>query len=153
MITQQRAKELWSYDNLTGVFTSRRYKGRVVGTLTKAGYRVIEADGVQYLAHRLAWLYWYGTPPSLIDHIDCNKDNNSIENLREASISENDWNMNAHSDNTLGIKGVCSTGKGTFKAAVGKHGKMYQAYFKTVAEAQAWVVNKRAELHGVFKRN
>ena len=152
-LTQLRCKELWNYDEHTGIFWSRRYKGVKVGSVTKAGYTVIEVGGRQYLAHRLTWLYCHGTLPETLDHIDGCRSNNTISNLRVATTSENAWNMQKHRDNTSGIKGVCPTGKGTYRAYVNHHGKMYQAYFKTVAEAQAWVVNKRAELHGVFKRN
>lgn len=153
MITQERCRELWLYDPETGIFWSLRYPGVMVGTTTRAGYRVIEADGKQYLAHRLAWLYSHGTLPARLDHKDGCRYNNRLSNLRVASVSENDWNMKAHSDNTLGVKGVCLTGRGTYRAYVNKHRKMYQAYFKTVEEAQQWVVNKRAELHGTFTRN
>ena len=115
-LSQARCKDLWEYDALTGLFWSKRYTGKCVGSTTDAGYVVIEADGKQYLAHRLAWLYSYGTLP-------------------------------------VGIKGVCPTGKGTYRAYVNRHKKMYQAYFSTVEAAQEWVINKRAELHGAFTRN
>ena len=55
-LTQLRCKELWNYDEHTGIFWSRRYKGVKVGSVTKAGYTVIEVGGRQYLAHRLAWV-------------------------------------------------------------------------------------------------
>lgn len=152
-LSQERCKELWTYDELTGIFWSKRYVGVKAGSITRTGYVVIEADGKQYLAHRLAWLYSHGALPAKLDHKDGDRSNNRLSNLRPATTSENNWNMAVHQRNTLGIKGVCCTGKGTYRAYVNKHKKMYQAYFKTVEEAQEWVLNKRAELHGAFTRN
>lgn len=150
----QRAGELWELDSTSGTLLSKRYKGKEVGTITKAGYLVVEADGKQYLAHRVVWLLSTGAFPSgAVDHINGNKLDNRLSNLRLASGSQNNHNAKAHSDNALGIKGVCPTGKGTYRAYVNCMGKMYQTYHKSVASAEAWVRSKRVELHGAFCRH
>jgi hypothetical protein len=115
MITQQRLKELFYYDTLTGEFTRRITVGRhgrhkvndKVGTKQNYGYIVIGVDNRRYMAHRLAWLYIYGTwPDNDIDHINQNKSDNRIANLRVVSRSKNMHNVNLHKHNTSGYKGV-----------------------------------------------
>lgn len=115
MITQQRLKELFYYDTLTGQFTRRISVGRhdcyrageIAGTKTARGYIIIGADKQRYAAHRLAWLYVYGVwPDNDIDHINQNKSDNRITNLRVVSRSKNMHNVSLHKHNSSGYKGV-----------------------------------------------
>lgn len=106
-------RDLLAYDPATGVFTwrvstSNRVKiGDIAECRDRAGYVVIRIDGVLYRAHRLAWLYHYGIEPTVfIDHIDMDKSNNRIANLRLATKSQNQANTKARKDNALGVKGV-----------------------------------------------
>lgn len=140
----------WVYDEHTGTLYSKRYSKRV-GFKTTSGYLAVEYQRRQLLVHRVAWKMKYGAePPEMLDHIDGDKHNNRIENLREASANTNQYNQTAHRDNALGIKGVCQTPKGTYRAYTKVDGRMVQAYFKTVTEAEVWVRNQREILHGNF---
>jgi len=65
--------------------------GDVVGSPHNAGYKQTKFYGQHYLVHRLIWLYHYKELPELIDHIDRNRANNRIENLRVS-----DKHKNAH---------------------------------------------------------
>jgi hypothetical protein len=110
---RDRLRALLAYDENTGVFswltpTSNRVKiGDKATCRDRFGYVVIRLDGVMYKAHRLAWLYYYGEdPPTFIDHIDMDKTNNKIANLRLATKSQNQANTRARRDNALGVKGV-----------------------------------------------
>ena len=83
-------KDLLNYDPDTGDFTwkvstSNRVRvGQVAGTLRHDGYIRIKVNGKLYLAHRLAWFFVYGVwPVEFLDHIDQDKSNNRINNLRE----------------------------------------------------------------------
>ena len=111
-LTTDRLHELLEYNQITGVFIwrTRRNVMAVAGEIagyTSNGYVKIEIDSYQYFAHRLAWLYIHGEFPSKqIDHIDGNRSNNRIVNLRLASQSQNSANMRRHSRNTSGFKGV-----------------------------------------------
>src|SRR5260221_9155909 len=62
--------------------------------------------GKQYLAHRVIWFlvnnYW----AEEIDHIDRNRQNNKISNLRDVPHKTNTQNVSKHKDNTSGVKGV-----------------------------------------------
>lgn len=108
----ERLKELLHYDPESGIFTWKVSRGTVkynstAGSVNSRGYILIKIDGVKYLAHRLAWLYVYGyCPENIIDHIDRDKLNNKIINLREVSRSCNVRNSNNRKDNTSGVKGV-----------------------------------------------
>jgi len=112
-ITQERLKELLTYDENTGMFTwaidrnNRRKKGDIAGCYTKRGYLTIVADGKNYTAHQLAWLYTYGEYPTYqIDHINGTKDDNRICNLRDVKQSVNCKNQRKPKRNTSGVIGV-----------------------------------------------
>ena len=120
LITQERLKELLEYNFETGEFVwiakTSKYSsvkvGRVAGGVSKShGYIVIRVDGYLCLAHRLVWRYVYGYFPEgegkpFIDHIDGDKVNNRVENLREVSRFENNRNARIRSDNKSGTHGV-----------------------------------------------
>lgn len=111
-LTQNRLKEVLQYDKNTGDFfwlktvSNRAIFGKKAGSLSH-GYVAINIDKKKYLAHRLAWLYVYGSfPTKNIDHIDCNTQNNAINNLREANQKENLANIRISKKNSSGYKGV-----------------------------------------------
>lgn len=102
-----------SYDPVTGVFTwvlptTRRVRtGSVVGSDHSAGYLSTRLFGKHYYLHVLAWFYVHRVWPSvLIDHINGNRKDNRLANLREATFSQNAANGKKHSDNLSGFKGV-----------------------------------------------
>jgi hypothetical protein len=111
-LSQEYIKSILDYDLDTGIFTwkvnkSQKTKiGDVAGWLYN-GYREIEINNKKYKAHRLAWLYVNGEiPKNLIDHIDGNRSNNKISNLREATYQENSENYKTPKTNKSGIKNV-----------------------------------------------
>ena len=101
--SQERLKELFDYDPETGDFvrkvrTSNNTKvGDVAGCLVPDGYLVFRVDSTTYMAHRLAWLYRYGEDPGSldIDHINRNRSDNRLENLRLATSQQNRQNSSA----------------------------------------------------------
>jgi hypothetical protein len=114
MITHGELKALLDYDETTGIFTWRispRYRiniGDTAGCVNNKGYIHIQISGVKYLAHRLAWLYTFGgLPDPALDHINGDKQDNRICNLRLATNAENCRNRGANRNNKTGFKGVC----------------------------------------------
>lgn len=95
MITQDKLKWLFDYDTVYGgLIKMVRKSGNktTVKTPNSNGYYIIMIEGKRYFEHRLVWLYHYGEfPPNnlVIDHIDRNRMNNKIENLRLLSRYEN----------------------------------------------------------------
>lgn len=84
-----------------------RFAWRVAGSMDTRGHIQVCIDGRMYAAHRLAWLYVYGSwPSSDLDHKDQIKTNNRIANLRLATRSENNVNRSPRRDNTSGVVGV-----------------------------------------------
>lgn len=111
-LTRERLVQVLDYDKETGFFTwkvqlsARGALGKRAGT-TSYGYTAINIDGVRYFAHRLAWLYIHGSwPTKEIDHIDRNRSNNAICNLRDVSRLVNALNVSPQNINQSGIKGV-----------------------------------------------
>ncbi len=117
VLTRDRLIEVLDYDEETGIFkwkkklSSRGVVGKIAGT-TSYGYSAINIDGVRYFSHRLAWLYFYGSWPNQeIDHIDRNRKNNAIKNLRDVNRVVNALNTGNRTDSTSGIKGSRSVRK------------------------------------------
>ena len=117
-------RQMLDYDPATGVLTwlprpremfsrsnsywrwNKLFSGMPAGS---AGANKISVciNDVRYMAHRLAWLHYYGEPvPPLIDHIDGDPHNNRIDNLRAATKSQNMVNSPTQKNNTSGYRGV-----------------------------------------------
>lgn len=104
----------------TGVFcwkhstTAHKHSGKLAGSIRKYGYVLIGINGKRYPAHKLAWLACKGIwPEGAIDHINRDKTDNRISNLRLATHSENVRNR-VRRDNSSGVPGVSlhkATGK------------------------------------------
>jgi hypothetical protein len=113
MITQDYLHEFFHYNPDTGIFSRKKCTGRstkvgeIVGSHKGNGYLMLCLKSRLYLAHRIAWLYVYGQMPvSNIDHINGNKSDNRICNLRLANQSQNIANSMLSKANKSGFKGV-----------------------------------------------
>lgn len=112
-ITYERVKELFDYhpDGYLVWKVNPRNSikiGKMAGSKCKLGYISIMIDKKHCKAHRAIWLFHYGKfPENLIDHINGIKDDNRIENLREANFLQNSCNKSVGKNNKLGFKGVC----------------------------------------------
>lgn len=145
MVTLERLMEIVSYDPETGIFTylqSRgpRSKGSAMGHIAEDGYIVTRIDGRKYPVHRLAWMYVHGMYPSMmIDHIDGNRSNNRIANLRLATSSDNQKNSKRRSTNKSGCTGVYwNKERKSWMAYIKSHGKLMKlGYFEDIDAAIA----------------
>ncbi len=113
-ITQNRLRELLSYDPETGLLwwlktpMGRHHPITVpAGRTRKDGYNIICINYVRYYGHQLAWLYMTGKwPENEIDHINGKPSDNRWINLREATHSQNLANKKIEKGNISGYKGV-----------------------------------------------
>jgi len=149
LLTQEEVREMFSYNEKTGdlVWFKRNDKhnnrliGKVAGSLNTDGYLRISIRSKIYLAHRLVWLHVHGTwPEQDLDHINGNKSDNRIANLREATDSENNQNRKVrNSNNTSGYPGVYWLDeRQKARALISINGKMiHLGYYDTKEEAIA----------------
>lgn len=120
------------------IWIQGRNKGRFAGGYDKEGYWMIKLNDKYWFAHRLAWLYVYGKlPDTILDHINKNKSDNRIENLRECSLRQNRYNSKLNKNNTSGYRGIHFSKKAKkWKAAIHKGNKyILVGYFTTLEEA------------------
>lgn len=154
-LTQEALSSLMRYDPDTGIFTRLKAAGRSkvgdrVGTPDGHGYLVTKINQVQYKMHRLAWLYWYGQFPKLtVDHINRDKSDNRIRNLREATFSQNSQNIGMHRRNSSGVKGVVYDKRdGKWAAYIRVNNRGYNlGRYATIEEARAAYISGAARLH------
>jgi len=112
MITQKELKNIFDYRKDGALIYRKKVSikikiGEEAGSISSNGYLMVSIQYRKYLNHRLVWLWHKGSfPKYILDHIDRNKHNNSIENLREVNHSCNSRNTGNREDNTSGIKGV-----------------------------------------------
>jgi hypothetical protein len=126
--TQARLRELFNYDPISGLLVWKdrdasqfktksshasfvaRCAGRPAGHIEAQGYRVVLLDGTQRKAHKLIWLLVYGEwvkfPEAEIDHLNGDRADNRISNLRKTTKSANQRNGSMRSNNTSGVMGV-----------------------------------------------
>jgi len=114
-----RIADLLNYDPLTGILTNKIDRGRARQGLIPghydgiSGYLIIKIDDICYYGHRLAWaIYYQENPPLMLDHIDGDKVNNRITNLRFANHTINGKNQKLSTKNRTGYMGVSYAGYG-----------------------------------------
>lgn len=106
-------RALLHYEPKTGHFTWLTSEGgvtigSVAGNVNSNGYWVVGINSTKYRQHRLAWFYHYGCwPVGTVDHLDCNRANNRIDNLRDVSQAVNIQNQRtATKASQSGVLGV-----------------------------------------------
>lgn len=161
----EEVAKLVDYDPETGVMTWRwregvpkgwntRFAGKECGRIN-GGYRVLAykpVDGKKRMirSHRLAWFIHHSKlPKGEIDHVDGQKANNSITNLRDVSPTLNMRNRKMMRNNTSGITGVSYAKKSDKWRAHARldSRQIHLGYFGDISEAEAAVKAFRAK-HG-----
>lgn len=164
-LTQEKLMQFVTYEPETGFF---RWKvgvnysikpGDRAGAFDKrSGYRRISIDGERCLEHRLAWLYVNGEHPiGYLDHINGDRTDNRITNLRPANKIQNGWNRTNNVNNSTGQRGVYQVKAGRKKnlvrfVAVVNVGsrRVTLGQYETRAEAVAAYKAAAKLIHGQF---
>lgn len=128
---------------------------KIAGGISKStGYCQITIKGVLYLAHRLIYMWEFGSCPTnmQIDHIDGNRSNNKIKNLRLATNNQNQHNVGKRKDNTSGYKGVSfNKQRNKFYSYIRIEGKLkYLGYFEDAKDAESAYINAAKQIHKNF---
>ena len=133
------------YDPTTGLIT-RKTTGKVAGHKRKDGYIQLRYKGKMSLAHRVIWTVFKEDPgDQFIDHIDGDRANNRLDNLRLADTCEN-----CHNRRTS--QGVWQKPNGRWRAAITCRGQRINlGTFATRDEARAAYIAAREQHFGVFK--
>lgn len=139
MISPAELRKLLRYEPETGklfwkVKPAKRIAiGAEAGTKNALGYLIVGVMGERIRAHRIIWAMAHECwPPDAIDHINGDPSDNRLDNLRLATLSENQWNRRRQKNNRAGYKGV------------NKH-KLYNKW-----SAEIWVYGKKKYL-GLFE--
>lgn len=124
--------------------------GDKAGNINNRGYSYVGINDKKYSTHRIIFLMHYGYMPKCIDHIDGNKANNNIENLRVATVSQNNQNVKIRKDNTTGMKGI-SKARGMYRVQVSVQGKnKHCGYFDDLELAELVAIEARNKFFGEF---
>jgi hypothetical protein len=148
-----------NYDEFSGKFfwkvnRNRVYAGKIAGTIDKKGYRRIRYFGDSYFAHQLAWFFAFGKfSDKQIDHINGNRDDNSIVNLREATCYENSQNQRIKEIHKTGYMGVIKKGS-KFESYITINGKRtFLGLFCDPFDAHIAYKNAKIKHHKFFNEN
>ncbi len=154
---------MFSYDPATGnlIWLPRvnnaggfnvRFAGKPAGTLSATGYINVRIGRREHKAHRIIWEMLVGPIQDEIDHIDRNRANNRLENLRPATRSENNMNRPVFKRHKVGSKGITyDAKKKLYRARVQVGGKRIGlGRYKSLADAEAAYVKGVAQYHKDF---
>lgn len=151
-LTQIRLKEVLNYCPKTGIFTWRTTRpgcaaSSVAGNTNPNGYVRIGIDYKSCKASRLAWLYCKGQLPPVVDHLDGNRSNNRLANLRAATHAENSQNTTLVRGSASKLVGV-TPHRGKWQAQINVDGRYtYLGLFDSVRQAHAAYLAAKKKLH------
>ena len=106
LVWRQRSREMF---DSCGAFRSwnTKFSGKpAFRTVNSYGYLTGKLSGKRYYAHRIIWVLVTGNQPEEVDHINGNKTDNRIENLRSVTRTQNMRNRPISKNNTSGVVGV-----------------------------------------------
>lgn len=151
-ITQQELLDAFEYRD---GHLYRRKNGKRVGTRHHTGYLQFSFKDKLYNAHRMIFLMHHGWLPEVIDHVDNDRSNDRIENLRPATWAQNLQNMRLRASNVSGRKNVCwdkRRRKWVVQLNVNKRYK-FLGRFDDLELAELVATEAREKYHGAFARH
>ncbi len=148
-------REMLDYDAAAGVLKWKltQRAGMIAGSKNNRGYMAVKICGSVYQAHRICWALYHGDFPHLyIDHVNGDKCDNRIANLRLASMKQNLRNRGMQKTNKTGFKGVHVAAKtGKFRAQLKVDGvQNWLGDFDTPEAAYSAYCDAAYRVHGDF---
>ena len=152
LISKKVLSEIFDYTDGLLFYKST---GKEAGSLDNKGYKRAKVGRTVYLVHRIIFMLHHDYLPKYLDHIDNNRTNNKIENLRPATSAENNRNRSIGSRNKSGVKGI-------FWAKPNKKWKVqctvdykqhHIGYFKDIEEAKIALHKFRVAHHLSFAKD
>ena len=154
-MTQEYAHSLFEYKDGSLYWKVKKAPhvkiGARVGSPEINGYETVYVDGRNWRIHRLVFLMQHGFLPKMIDHVNGIRNDNRIENLREANDQTNAYNAKIRINNISGLKGVSwNKNKQKWAVRVNYNKKTYQKYVKDLELAELVAIEMRSKLHGEY---
>lgn len=155
------ARAALDYDPETGEFrwkcrpAYRIQLGDIAGSLNARGYLLIKLGGKNVAAHRLAMFITYGLwPAEEVDHVNGNRTDNRLANLRPSTHSQNQMNKPKRRNNSSGHKGVSWASRDRRWVAQIKYNGRHEVVgrFTDKSEAEAAYRARASVVHGEFQR-
>ncbi|RVL48458.1 HNH endonuclease [Sinorhizobium meliloti] len=155
-LTQENLKKHFKYDPETGGLFWLKRDGslRRAGWKNEEGYLAVMIGGKRHRVHRIIWILTYGTHPEVIDHLNGDRADNRLFNLREASVADNNRNTRRRKDNTSGVTGVYRSNNPNkpWRAQIADKGRDFAlGSYSTLIEAA--MARKAAEAKFGFHKN
>lgn len=155
VISAREALDLFSYDAATGMVTrkvnrgSRGLAGAQVGSDDLHGYKTVRINRRSYKIHRLVWLMTYGEwPVGDIDHINGNRSDNRLSNLRDVPRGVNLQNQSkAQNNKSTGVLGVYRDGSSFYSRISVDNKSIHLGTFQTIGEAHSAYLTAKRKLH------
>lgn len=152
--TKEQLSEFLLYNAETGHFY-RKSDGKRADSNMTIGYRRVrlKINDVyhEFLAHRVAWLIVHGVwPENEIDHINGDRADNSMSNLRHVTRKKNARNLKLRCDNSTGLSGLSVTSYGAWRVRINtNHVGCYPTRNEAIdARAKYLSENGYTERHG-----
>ena len=159
-ITQSLLKELFSYH--PDGYLIRNRNGKAVESALHKGHRYarISVKNKAYAVHRIVFLWHHGYLPQVTDHIDNDRLNNRIENLREVTHQQNSFNKKRDFNSASPYKGVKPASRARknglvpWEVSVSFNKKqIYLGTFNDIEVANQVAIAAREKYHGQFARH
>jgi HNH endonuclease len=160
LIQQIDVKKDFDYDDKSGILqwskvkvdANKRLIGRFAGHLGKDGYLLVNFRGCKVAAHQLVWIWNFGNLPNgCIDHINGDKTDNRIVNLRDVTHKVNNENKHkARADSGTGVMGVFlqNSKRNPYRSVIKTNGRSISlGVFKTIELASMAYQHAKLKIH------
>ncbi len=157
-LTQKRVQEVFGYSNGELIWKLKTGDkvviGEPAGTPTHYGYIQIGLDKKLYKRSRLIFLWHHGYLPKVVDHVNHERSDDRIENLRDASHQENSHNS-VVGRGSCRSRGVCYRKRSNnYHSQIRLKGRSYHiGVFETEKEASEAYERRRGELFPGLVKN